>query len=97
MKIKCLRCGQCCYFTDFSSNPIPCKYLDGWRGNKTKCRIFGRHLGAVMGEINVGNKHLLAICGERKLSFHDYQNCPYNTNKPFPPWLIPPSHKEVKV
>jgi len=91
VEIKCLHCGQCCYFFDENFNKIPCKYLR-IKGNKTRCAIYHRRLGTLIYRFPNG---IVGICRERKDTLYDYPNCPYNTNKPFSPEFIESKQKPL--
>ena len=85
--MKCLRCGQCCYFMDEKSIIRPCRFLEQ-KGMRTKCMIFDRRLGAVI--YRYPGTNLVGVCLKRKDTPYDFPGCPLNTDKPFPPWVSPP-------
>lgn len=75
MKEVCNRCGQCCYLLrNELPSDIPCKYLIKLKSGKTLCRIYRNRF-----EKKIDGENL---CMPRKILQYDYEDCPYNTDKP---------------
>ena len=74
---KCKRCGKCCY-TKTKKGWKPCRYLEFLKDGTTRCKIYWRRLGTLLGR---GHECML-----RKYVRWDYPDCPYNTDKPIHPY-----------
>lgn len=74
----CTRCGICCHFFDEKKVLRKCKHLVKMGAGLTVCRIFKKRIGAVI----YHKEKLKLICIFRKDSKVDYENCPFNTDKP---------------
>ena len=56
-----------------------CKHLVRLKSGKTLCRVYKKHLGKLLFKDKKGIKY---VCIMRKNNTHDYEGCPYNTEKP---------------
>ena len=68
----CLRCGQCCHWK-VGEELRRCRFL-GPEG----CEVYDKRLGL---GVEAG-----FTCGLRVDSHFDYEDCPYNTDKPIRLW-----------
>jgi hypothetical protein len=73
----CQRCGRCCHYIK-DGRLKACKHLIRLPSGRTLCRVFAKRLTEVIDTI--GEKQVR--CVMRKDSHFDYENCPFNTDKP---------------
>ena len=69
-------CGKCCHILE-DNQLKKCKYLRLLKDGTSVCLIYEKRLGTHLGGQN--------FCGQRKNSFFDYPDCPYNTDKEIAP------------
>ena len=78
-KIKCLRCGKCCYYP-YLNYWLPCKYLTVDKKGFATCTRYHKRLGSEMGPG--------AVCVLE--SEYNIPGCPFNRpgRKPHPYWKM---------
>ena len=76
-KIKCLRCGKCCFYPqegawNFKNSPwLPCRFLTVGINGVATCTRYHKRLGSDMGPG--------AVCGRREDLPYNIPGCPFNT------------------
>jgi len=73
-KTGCLRCGKCCYYTDYLGVKRKCRFLVILPDKTTLCRVYKTRLGRIVG---IGLKGKPVYCMPRIA--HGYEpGCPLN-------------------